>query len=198
MEATQERCARQQVTLGKLRLFPATEEGTCPVSGRLECLDCEPPVTLLFRHAGLGQDLSLLHLHAGQVVPLDHQHRDNWVVLSPTRPPTEASWPEPEDFLGWCVALLNPPGGSRYGYEFEAELKLVGWDERIGVQFTHEEHPHHFFKAVTFEADTAILVEFGMPYAQRYMSRRQFEDEVARWREFGELLAERDAPLGQR
>ena len=185
MEATPERCAKQQVTLGKLRLFPATEEGAYPVSGRLQCLDCEPRVTLLFRHAGLRQDLSLLHLHAGQVVPLDRQHRDNWVMLSTARAATEPSWSEPEDFLGWCVALLNPPRGARYGYEFEAKLKLVGWDEPIGVQFTHQEHPRHFLKAVTFEADTAILVEFGSPYDQRYMSRRQFEEEVARWPEFG-------------
>lgn len=185
---------KERVTLGELRFFPATEEGSYPLSGRLECLDCDPQVTLLFHHAGLEENLSALEMYADRPVPLDRQHKYNWVLLGPSLTPEGSAWSEPQGLFGCCVALLSPPQKSPYGYEFEAHLKPEGPHESIAVQFTHEEYPHHFFVAVTFQADTAILVDCGTPYAQRFMTRGQFEDEVAGWQQFGEMLARRDRP----
>jgi hypothetical protein len=180
---------KEWVTFGRLRFFPATDEGVYPVSGRLECLGCEPGVTLLFHHAGLEQDLSALQAQLDSAVEIDRQHEGNWVAIGPTRGPEESGRWGPTDLFGCCMALLDPPKESRCGYEFEACVKPAGPHDPVTVQFSDTEYPRHFFRAVTFQGDTAVVLECGTPYAQRYMSRRQFEDEIGSSPRFGALLA---------
>ena len=187
---------RASVARGKLIFFAPTQEGLYPVSGRLECPGCDPEVAILFHHAGLSIDLPSTQIRAEQAVAVDQHYGQNSVGLGPSLAPEGSGWSEPPDFFGWCVALLDPQG-KRYGYEFVADLKPEGCDQRIKVEFTDRNWRDSFFKAVTPGEDAMILVHFtggDPPTGKRvqYKPRRAFDDALRLCEAFGEPFTEHD------
>ena len=146
---------RTTVTGGKLRFSTPTPDGKYEVIGRLEC---GRQVTVLFRNAGLSQDPSAVTFgHLG--VLRIHPRQPSLVMLGLHSLKMPADWPAPEDFWDLCATLLQGRKGRGYDYEFEADLKVEGYDKPIELRFTDAEFPESFFKAVNFEHDPITLVQ---------------------------------------
>jgi hypothetical protein len=146
---------RMVVTGGKLRFSTLTPDGQPTVTGRLEC---ESPITLLFRHVDLVQDGSIAMLAELGLLHIDRAKDSSVEVgLSALRMPPD--WPSPEDPWNLCATLLQGGGGRGYPYEFGAHLEVERYGRPIQVEFNDSQLPDSFFKAVNFELHPVTLVQ---------------------------------------